>query len=223
VPLTTITPNATGTNNAGTPTGAAANWQCVATDNAETSYTLMTNAVNGECTCACDDPAEPTAAGAINSITANVKCRLETGTPALKPCLYLPGVGDWQGSSQTMTASYATYSETRLVRPVTGAPWVVADVAAVEVGWFSSATVNRRFTYVTGTVDWTAAPGFWACLVTGLFGSLVGIGMQHAAGLAREISLRRRSLGILASEHSEMIREIREGRYARHFFLGANA
>lgn len=200
-------------------TGAATRWQALATNDGDTSYVKFVFTTGGSCTAHCGF-SSPTLLGAatIISVTPYAVAKYVGAAANFRVTLNF-STGLWYGASTALTAAYATYSEIRTTRPVTGTPWQPGDMATLEFGTTTVSAPEMRFTQTYIIVEYLPAAGFWASLVSSLFGPMVGVGMAHAAGLARAL---REKAGTwpTSGEYADFIREIREGRYAKHFILG---
>jgi hypothetical protein len=203
-----------------TAVGAATMWQCLTTDNADTSYVYHgTGGATERASFNVTLPTDASAAGSVQQIDTVLKIRAESGTPATFGLVYLPATGLWTSASQLTTTSYVVYTFSLLTRPVTLAAWQIQDLANVQIGWEARTAQLQRATYGYCNMTYTMASGGWSSLVYSLFGTLVSVGLHEMPKLARAYRKARGTL-FLPSEYEECWRELRQP-FRRYVFLEA--
>jgi hypothetical protein len=160
--------------------------------------------------------------GVVNSIGVYSKSRFNGGTSAkFRHYVYLSG-SYTEGAQQTPTGSYADFNSNALARPG-GGSWGSADLTGTEWGfkYDEAPNANNLQTYGYLKLSYEPVSGGFAALVFSVLGPLVAVGLTEIPRLAREIALRTRGcIRLRSDEHAAIFRDLREGRYARHFLMG---
>lgn len=127
----TIRPTGDGSHTQWSPFGAANNWDCVndTTPDSDTTYVYDLTAGHYD-TYAC---ADVTAQAVVYGVQVNLYAKKDdAGVRQIAPAIRQGGV-DYDGSTVTLSTSYAYYSQLYAADP-TGAAWTAANVNADEYG-----------------------------------------------------------------------------------------
>lgn len=156
--------------------------------------------------------------GAINSVKVFARCRSNNGNTADFLHRIRRGGSVTDGANQALTSiSYLDFTSASLARPG-GGSYTPADLSSLEFGlnYNGGGGGLTRWTYGYMILDYEPVVGGIACLVGGLFGPLVAVGLHEIPRLIEEIFHR---IGVRITDPLMLYRELREGRCARHFLL----
>lgn len=157
----TLRPDADGDDVAWTATGAASDWDCVddVTPDDDTTFLGVSPGQASDVDELLHLPASGLSGGdTINSVALTFRARGVTSPPDVK-FLWKENSVKSAGASNTLTASYVDYTETKTVRPSDGAAWTVSDVDNLQIGIRRVANVSTSValcTQIFAVVDYTA-------------------------------------------------------------------
>lgn len=170
------------------------------------------------------------AMGAISAISIGVRSNDNTALATIGAFVRVNGVDGVE--LQFVSTGTGVYTTRNLANPLKSGsvPVQGSDVQYSNLNF----QVCVRFvtpggathTISTLWMDLTFVPpsGGFAALVIQWLGPLVAVGLHEIPKIAQAIHRKTRGdLLIQPSEYAAVYRELREGRFARHFFLGAHA
>jgi hypothetical protein len=154
----TIRPDGMGNYNAWANVGytAATEYMCVNEATANTSDYLQTSSKSISESFTFGDAS--LSGYTINSVTLYYYAKYYSSTRNKFQPLIRSGSTDYLGTVQTLTSSYATYSQTYNTNPATGSAWTAAEVDALQAGMKSySANYGGIIAQMYAVVDYTIA------------------------------------------------------------------
>lgn len=113
--------------------GCGSNWQCVSETTPDEDVTRVVRASNSYATdvYAMEDPATTT--GSIDKVTVWCRAKRANNQGSLKPTIYTGGT-EYNGTEQTLSASYVDYSHEWATNPNTSAAWTWQEIKDLETG-----------------------------------------------------------------------------------------
>lgn len=126
-------PSAPGTTTGWTPTGAAANWDCVndTAPNGDTDYVSAAIAGTKDTNALQDMTAT---AGTVVGLNVHIQARKDDLNPRQIATVVRTGGTDYTGPTVTMNSTYTDSSAIWENNPNTSSPWSLADVNGMEAG-----------------------------------------------------------------------------------------
>ena len=159
----TLRPNAAGDSTQFTPypnTGEA-NWEDVDEETADNDTTYVYNSTTPAKTDVYNLTPH-TGSGTINSVTVYAVAKKTGGTGNNITIVIRTGGTNYNGATgaQSLTTSYATYSDSWATNPKSGNPWSWDDIDALQAGCTLSYKIGyqNRCTQVYVVVDYTPPP-----------------------------------------------------------------
>ncbi len=151
-------------------------------------------------------PAHSEGSGVINSVTVKATARGISVNQASLLCSLRTQATTYDGSAQTVTTTYALYSEAWATNPNTSAAWTWDDIDALEVGasirQASTDGWQTRVTQVYVEVDYTAGASL---TVSDTIALSEALGKSVSGVMADTIALAESLAKSVAKEFSESI------------------
>lgn len=153
-----LRPNGAGASTQWTPNGAAANWQCVGSNDGDTTY--VSSATSGHTDLYTIDASTLPANAIISGITVSYRIRRVTGGINLQHSARVrTGGTTYNGGTGTITGASVSYQLSSFAwatNPNTGVAWTVANISAMQIGVNrGTGAVTARVTEVYVTVTYT--------------------------------------------------------------------
>jgi prepilin-type N-terminal cleavage/methylation domain-containing protein len=128
-----LRPNGSGSIANLTGAGCASNWQCVSEVAADEDATRLEQGSSVFATDVYAMEDIPFTGCDILRVTIFYRVRKEKNTGAAKPILYIGGV-EYEGTEQSLTTGYTTYSYQWNTNPSGGGVWTWSDIVNIEAG-----------------------------------------------------------------------------------------
>lgn len=126
----TFSPTGAGASTEWTPNGAATNWQCVLTNDADTTYVHAEAGDQQDLYDVTDNSFAPTTFAQIN---VTVLAKATTATSAFRIMIQADGT-IYQSSALSITTSYVAYSAAWTMNPKTGGAWNDTSLDSLQIG-----------------------------------------------------------------------------------------
>lgn len=223
MPVVSLLPTVVGAYDAWTLGAGASKPIACQSNDGDGSYITSDHVVTRNQTFAMDDL--PSDAVGVTTVD-HVRSRRATSATVFNDAymVRLSGV-DQVGTATSPGTGYVITTEPAIGRPGGGA-WSVADVNALEAGGQSVTSGDpneKRYSLVRLDVTYVPAAGGFCDFIGSLIGPTVaGLMLREMPHVARAAWLASRGRWLLLPrEYAAAFRELRDGRFARHFLMEA--